>query len=352
MSLGPVMLDLEGVTLTPEERELLLHPLVGGVILFARNYESVPRLRALVAAIHTVREPTLIVAVDHEGGRVQRFREGFTRLPSCALIGKAYDRNHRHGLHLAEKAGWLMAVELRAAGLDFSFAPVLDLYKGISKVIGDRAFHRDPEIVTNLARNYIHGMRRAGMEAVGKHFPGHGSVAEDSHHAVPVDRRTFEDLQQEDLLPFERLIATGLAAVMPAHVIYPAVDEKPAGFSPVWLQDILRRQLNFHGTIFSDDICMVGAEVAGNYVDRAHAALGAGCDMVLVCNQRQAVIDVLDNLKHSLDPASQVRLIRMHGRNPLTFAEMREDYEWQNISREIAALDVTPELDLGDDDTA
>ena len=352
MSLGPIMLDIEGIALAPEERELLQHPLAGGVILFARNYESVPQLRALVAAIHGVREPGLMVAVDHEGGRVQRFREGFTRLPSSALIGKAYDENHRHGLHLAEKAGWLMAVELRAAGIDFSFAPVLDLHKGISTVIGDRSFHHDPEIVANLARQYIHGMRRAGMEAVGKHFPGHGSVVEDSHHAVPVDRRSFEDIQQEDLLPFERLITAGLAAVMPAHVIYPAVDERPAGFSPLWLQDILRRQLNFHGTIFSDDICMAGAEVAGNYIDRARAALRAGCDMVLVCNNRKAVIEVLENLEHSPDPAAQVRLIRMHGRNPLTFAEMQQDHVWQNVSREIAALEIMPELDLGDDDTA
>jgi beta-N-acetylhexosaminidase len=352
MSLGPIMLDLEGVALAPEERELLHHPLVGGVILFARNYASVPQLCALVSAIHEVRDPKLMVAVDHEGGRVQRFREGFTRLPACALIGKAYDENHKRGLHLAEKAGWVMAVELRAAGVDFSFAPVLDLHKGISRVIGDRSFHRDPEIVANLARQYIHGMRRVGMEAVGKHFPGHGSVIEDSHHAVPIDRRSFEDIQLEDLLPFERLITAGLAAVMPAHVIYPAVDERPAGFSPVWLQDILRRQLNFHGTIFSDDICMAGAEVAGNHTDRAHAALHAGCDMVLVCNNRKAVIDVLDNLKHSPDPAAQVRLIRMHGRNPLTFAEMQQDREWQKNSREIAALEMMPELNLGDDDTA
>ena len=352
MSLGPIMLGLEGAGLTPEERELLRHPLVGGVILFARNYASVPQLCALVAAIHDVRDPKLMIAVDHEGGRVQRFREGFTRLPASALIGKSYDENHKHGLHLAEKAGWLMAVELRATGIDFSFAPVLDLHKGISKVIGDRSFHRDPEIVADLARQYIHGMRRAGMEAVGKHFPGHGSVAEDSHHAVPVDMRSFEDIQQEDLLPFERLITAGLAAVMPAHVIYPAVDEKPAGFSPVWLQEILRRQLNFHGAIFSDDICMAGAEAAGNYVDRAHAALRAGCDMVLVCNNRKAVIEVLDKLEHSPDPAAQVRLIRMHGRNPLTYPEMRRDHEWRNVSREIAALEIMPELDLGDDDTA
>ena len=352
MSLGPIMLDLETVALTPEERELLRHPLVGGVILFARNYESVFQLGALVDAIHDVREPRLLVAVDHEGGRVQRFHDGFTRLPACALIGKAYDGDHKHGLYLAEKVGWLMAVELRAAGIDFSFAPVLDLHKGISTVIGDRSFHRDPQTVANLARQYVHGMRRAGMEAVGKHFPGHGSVMEDSHHAVPMDRRSYEDIQMEDMVPFERLITGGLAAVMPAHVIYPAVDDKPAGFSPVWLQDILRRQLNFHGTIFSDDISMAGAGVAGNYLDRAGSALDAGCDMVLVCSNRKAVIDILDKFQHSPDPAAQARLIRMHGRNPLTYEEMRQGHEWRNISREIAALEIMPELDLGDDDTA
>ena len=228
MSLGPIMLDIGGLALTSAERELLRHPLVGGVILFARNFESVFQLRTLVSVIHSLREPGLMVAVDHEGGRVQRFREGFTKLPASALIGKAYDENHRHGLRLADQAGWLMAVELRAVGIDFSFAPVLDLHKGISKVIGDRSFHRDPETVSNLARQFLHGMRRAGMEAVGKHFPGHGSVVEDSHHAVPVDRRSFVDIQLEDLLPFERLITAGLAAIMPAHVIYPAVDDKPA----------------------------------------------------------------------------------------------------------------------------
>ena len=352
MSLGPIMLDIGGLALTSAERELLRHPLVGGVILFARNFESVFQLRTLVSVIHSLREPGLMVAVDHEGGRVQRFREGFTKLPASALIGKAYDENHRHGLRLADQAGWLMAVELRAVGIDFSFAPVLDLHKGISKVIGDRSFHRDPETVSNLARQFLHGMRRAGMEAVGKHFPGHGSVVEDSHHAVPVDRRSFVDIQLEDLLPFERLITAGLAAIMPAHVIYPAVDDKPAGFSSLWLQDILRRQLKFYGTIISDDISMAGAEVAGNFLDRTRSALDAGCDMVLVCNNRGAVVDILDHFQHSPDPAAQARLIRLHGRNPLTYEEMRENHEWRNVSREIAALEIMPELDLGNDDTA
>lgn len=352
MSLGPIMLDLEGVALTAEERELLRHPLTGGVILFARNYESVRQLSALIEDIHALRAPRLMVAVDHEGGRVQRFHHGFTRLPACARIGKTYDANHRQGLRLAEKSGWLMAIELRACGVDFSFAPVLDLGKGISQVIGDRAFHRNPEVVAELARNYMHGMRHAGMMAVGKHFPGHGSVPEDSHHEVPVDARTFVDIQLEDLLPFARLITNGLAAIMPAHVIYPKVDDRPAGFSPVWLRDILRRQLSFQGTIFSDDICMAGASVTGDYHDRAAAALEAGCDMVLVCNNRAAVAEVLDQLRHIPDPASQARMIRMHGRNPVSHAELHRDPAWENISREIAALEVEPELDLGKDELA
>lgn len=349
MSLGPLMLDLNGFTLTDDESEILRHPLVGGVILFSRNYESIEQLTALVAAIHAAREPRLLVAVDHEGGRIQRFREGFTRLPSCELIGKRYDRDNGKGLDLAEKAGWLMATELRAIDIDFSFAPVLDVHKGISSVIGDRSFHRDPEVVASLARAYMQGMKRAGMAAVGKHFPGHGSVVEDSHLAVPIDKRRFEDIQLDDLVAFERLIHAGLPAIMPAHVIYPAVDEKPAGFSSIWLNDILRRQLRFQGTIFSDDISMAGAEIAGDYPDRARGAIDAGCDMVLVCNNRDAVVNILEHFEYSPNPASQARTIRMHGKNTLTWKQMKEDPHWHSIAQEVAGLDITPELELGDD---
>ncbi len=349
MSLGPIMLDLQGCTLTPEERELLRHPLTGGVILFSRNYESVDQLAQLVTSIHAVREPRLLIAVDHEGGRVQRFREGFTRLPACGLIGHAYDKDHKHGLALAEKIGWLMAIELCSVGVDFSFAPVLDLHKGISKVIGNRAFHRDPEVVGRLARAYMQGMRRAGMAAVGKHFPGHGSVVEDSHHALPVDNRRFEDIQQDDLVPFERLIHAGLAGIMPAHVVYPALDSKPAGFSSIWLKNVLRQQLQFQGTIFSDDISMAGAELAGDYPGRTESALAAGCDMVLVCNNRAAAINILDNYTWSPNPVSQVRLIRMHGKQTLTYTELKHTGDWHNTVAAVAALDINPELDLGDD---
>ncbi len=349
MSLGPIMLDLKGCTLSAEERELLQHPLVGGVILFSRNYESIDQITDLVDSIHAVRKPGLLVAVDHEGGRIQRFREGFTKLPACELIGKTYDNDNKQGLQLAEKAGWLMAIELRAIGVDFSFAPVLDLNKDISKVIGDRSFHRDPETVATLAKSYIHGMRRAGMEAVGKHFPGHGSVVEDSHHEIPTDSRRFEDIQLDDMVAFERLVHAGIAGIMPAHVIYLAVDSKPAGFSSIWLKNILRQQLRFQGVIFSDDISMAGAEMIGDYIERTRSALDAGCDMVLVCNNQEAAVDILEKFEYSPNPASQARLIRMHGKNRITSKQMKEDSEWQAVASEMDQLNITPELDLGDD---
>ncbi len=349
MSLGPIMMDLRGTALEDDERTLLLHPLVGGVIYFSRNYESPEQIAALSKEIHGLREPRLLIAVDHEGGRVQRFQDGFTRLPALQLIGEHYDKDKQAGLTLAEKAGWLMAIELRAVDIDFSFAPVLDVCKGISQVIGDRSFHKDPECVADLSRAYMHGMHRAGMAAVGKHFPGHGAVKEDSHLAIPFDRRRFEDIQMDDMVSFERLIHVGLAGIMPAHVIYPAVDDKPAGFSSIWLRNILRQQLEFQGVIFSDDISMAGAEAVGGYVDRAHCALAAGCDMVLVCNNQPAAIEVLEKLNVEPDPASQSRLIRMHGKNEVDFAELKNDEAWQAVSAEISALVIEPELALGDD---
>lgn len=350
MSLGPIMMDLRGTTLEQDEKEYLQHPLVGGVIFFSRNYESPEQIAALSEEIHKLREPRLLIAVDHEGGRVQRFQDGFTRLPALKVIGDLYDRDNNIGLKLAEKAGWLMAAELRAVGIDFSFAPVLDIFKGISQIIGDRSFHKDPTCVAELSKTYIQGMRRAGMAAVGKHFPGHGAVKEDSHHAIPFDKRRFEDIQMDDMVSFERLIHVGLAAIMPAHVIYSAVDDKPAGFSSVWLKNILRQQLEFQGVIFSDDISMVGAEVVGGYIERAHCALEAGCDMVLVCNNQAAVIKLLDNFKVAPDPASQSRLIRMHGKYETDFSSLKNNQEWQTIAKELSAIVIAPELVLGDDE--
>jgi beta-N-acetylhexosaminidase len=346
MALGPVMLGLEGVELTAQERELLRHPLVGGVILFIRNYQSPAQVAALTAAIHALRQPRLLVAVDHEGGRVQRFRDGFTRLPAVRQLGEIYDRDRMRAKQLARGTGWLMAAELRAVGVDLSFAPVLDLDHGVSGVIGDRAFHSDPESVADLAHAYVSGMQKAGMEAVGKHFPGHGGIAADSHLELPVDPRPLAALETADLLAFERMIHYGLAALMPAHVVYPAVDDQPAGFSARWLKDILRQRLEFQGVIFSDDLDMAGAHVAGSPPERAGAALAAGCDMVLACNDRRAAIAILDNLRYTPDPVTQVRLIRLHGRSHLTVERLHRNPVWQRAVRLVHDYDAFPLLEM------
>lgn len=308
------MLDIAGSVLQPEERERLRHPLTGGVILFSRNYESPGQIAALIAEIHGLREPPLLVGVDHEGGRVQRFRDGFTRLPPVRRFGELYDENPKRAKRLAHAAGWLMAAELRAVGVDFSFAPVLDLDRGVSSVIGDRAFHSNPAAVADLAVSYIGGMTAAGMAATGKHFPGHGGCAADSHLALPVDERDYTDIYIADIVPFERAIANGLAGIMPAHVLYPRVDSQPAGYSRFWLKEVLRGRLNFQGVIFSDDLSMEGAKGVGDMLDRGRLALVAGCDMVLVCQDPSGAGRLLDALEPHHDPASSLRLARMHGR--------------------------------------
>ena len=346
MSHGPLMLDIAGTALEPEDREVLRHPAAGGVILFGRNYRSPQQLQALVEEIHGLREPSLLVAVDQEGGRVQRFTEGFTRLPPARWFGALYDRNQEQGLEAAELCGWLMASELRSAGVDFSFAPVLDLGRHLSRVIGDRAFHAQPRAVAQLARAWMRGVHAAGMAAVGKHFPGHGGVVEDSHEALPVDHREPADVMMEDLLPFEQLIGQGLEAVMPAHVIYERADPGLAGFSRYWLQEVLRRKLGFQGVIFSDDLTMAAAGEAGDYPQRARAALAAGCDMVLVCNNREGAGAVLAALEDYSDPASQMRLVRMHGRRGIAREKLRLDPRWAAALRLLSTYDEHPAMDL------
>jgi beta-N-acetylhexosaminidase len=345
MTLGPLMIDIAGTELTAEEKERLQHPLVGGVILFSRNYQSPQQVAQLTAQIRDIRQPDLLIAVDHEGGRVQRFRQGFTHIPPAGALGKHFHSHPKHCLHLAETAGWLMAAELRAVGVDFSFAPVLDLDYGVSEVIGDRSFHRDPESVSKLAAAYIQGMKSAWMSAVGKHFPGHGAVTVDSHKGLPIDARQFEDIWADDMVPFRRLSKV-LAGVMPAHIVFSECDDKPAGFSPFWVQQILRQKIGFQGAVFSDDLSMAGAAVAGNAADRAQAALAAGCDMALVCNDPDAVNLVLDNLQCEAEPLRHMRLLRLHGRHPLQLDELQQQPQWQQAVSMLADLQPPSEPQL------
>lgn len=345
MTLGPLMIDLKGVAIEPDERDLLMHPLTGGVILFTRNYESPAQLTRLTEEIHALRSPALLVGVDHEGGRVQRFREGFTRLPALRAIGRRHAENPAAGVALARELGWLMAAELRSCGVDLSFAPCVDLDYGVSEVIGDRALHSRPERVAELAVAYMLGMREAGMAATAKHFPGHGAVAADSHVALPVDRRELADLEP-DLMPYRRLIANGLLSVMAAHVVFPAVDDLPASLSRRWIDGELRGTLGFRGAVFTDDLSMKGAAESGSIVERVQRALAAGCDMLPVCNDRAAVETLMTGLRDEPQPLHQVRLVRLHGRPAPTFTELRQARRWRDgVSSAAHSLDV-PELRL------
>jgi beta-N-acetylhexosaminidase len=293
-----------------------------------------------------VRKPRLLVAVDHEGGRVQRFRDGFTRLPAIGNLGELYQSDPVKACRMARVSGWLMAIELRAVGIDLSFAPVLDLGRNVSGVVGDRAFHEEPEVVADLGRAYMIGMRRAGMEATGKHFPGHGSVVADSHYELPVDNRDLEEIAQTDMIPFERLAHYGIAAIMAAHVVYPRIADEPAGFSRFWLQDVLRKRIGFQGLVFTDDLDMAAAAVAGAPEDRARMALQAGCDMVLACNDRPAMIGIVEGLADLDDPVGHLRLVRMHGRGQVTPERLAHSNSWQRAVRLVREYDTSPLLDM------
>lgn len=345
MSLGPLMVDFAGTELTAEDREILCHPLVGSVILFTRNYVDPRQLEGLVAQVHALRDPPLVVAVDHEGGRVQRFRKHFTVLPPARLIGHRYDIEPADGVDTARSCGWLLAAELRAVGVDLSFAPVVDLDYAVSEVIGDRAYHRDSNAVSALASAFMAGMREAGMASVAKHFPGHGAVVADSHFALPVDRRELVDMES-DIAPYRRLMANGLVGIMAAHVQFPRVDELPASLSRRWIAGVLRGDLGFHGVVFADDLNMAGATVVGSMLTRAELALQAGCNVLPVCNNRPGVLELLENLRHEADAASQARLVRLHGKQAPVRDALLASARWQSANDRVLQAMQAPVLSL------
>ena len=329
LSLGNFMIDIEGTELTSMDVERLMSPKVGGLILFTRNFESIQQIQALIQSVHNLRHPRLLVAVDHEGGRVQRFKHGFTHLPPMRALGEFYQTDPERAVEVAHELGWLLAAELLAIGVDFSFTPVVDLDYGGSKVIGDRAFASNPTTVSVIASSLIKGMRDAGMAAVAKHFPGHGYIEADSHYEMAVDERELVDIEMHDMMPFKGLINQGVDAVMPAHVIYPKVDDKPAGFSKYWLQTQLRKKCHFEGVIISDDLSMQAAKEFGDVTQRVETALDAGCDLVLICNDTQATNQAIREVKWQSNSLAHARLIRMHAHHNFSFKTLLKDPRWQ-----------------------
>ncbi|MFT2090987.1 beta-N-acetylhexosaminidase [Paraglaciecola sp. 2405UD69-4] len=328
------MIDVSGFELTPEEIDILDHPLIGGLILFTRNYYNQAQLRDLIKQIREATLNDIVIATDHEGGRVQRFREGFSRIPAMGSIDSLCSKNKLPVTNFTKQLGWLMASELQAFDIDISFAPVLDI-NGISEVIGDRSFHQSPEQIVTLASAFISGMKQAGMSATGKHFPGHGNVLEDSHVAIPIDRRSKQQIFELDMAIFAEINKRGLLdAVMPAHVIYPNVDPLPAGFSEKWIQQILRTDLKFNGVVFSDDLSMEGAVQMGGIIDRAKLAIAAGCDMVLVCNDPTAAVQVIDGLpiENTINDDSNNRLRSLKHSNTFDFKQLQKSQQYQQIT--------------------
>jgi len=338
MALGCLMIDIEGLRLAADEAVRLQHPQVGGLILFARNYQSPAQLQALIGEVRALR-PELLLSVDHEGGRVQRFREGFTLIPPAARLGELYDLNQAAALALARDWAWLLAAELRAFDIDLSFAPVLDLGGPLSRVIGHRALHEAPQAIAALGEAWMLGMRDAGMAAVGKHFPGHGSVAEDSHLEFPLDARALHEIEAYDLQPFRHLMGAGLPGMMLAHVIYPAVDALPAGFSRVWVRELLRERYGFAGAVFTDDLSMVAATRIAEPLARVTMALEAGCDMLLLCNRPQDVAEVLAVLDAPHDTDREARLLAMRATSPcVPLHELRASARFQSTLERMQAL--------------
>lgn len=345
MSLGPLMIDLKGPSLDAEERGWLASPVVGGVILFTRNYVDRRQLGDLVAEIHAIRRPPLLVAVDHEGGRVQRFREEFFRLPPLRTLGHLYDEEPDAALKTAAAFGWMAASELRCVGIDLGFTPVVDRDLGLAEVIGDRALHGDARVVAELAMRFAAGAKHAGMEITAKHFPTHAGAVGDSHTEPAVDRRELAELD-DDLVPYRKLITKGLHSVMVAHVSFPAVDPSPASVSSWWVKRMLRDRLGFTGAVIADDMSMAGAAVAGTVSERVRAALEAGCDLVLLCNAPNDVPAVVDALGGYVNPSAQLRLTRLHGRGTSEWDSLHASTEWQRAEAAVAALGERPKLEL------
>jgi len=313
-TIGPLMADVGGLALTAEDREVLAHPLIGGVILFARNYSDPEQLRALCVELLALKRPRLLLAVDHEGGRVQRFRVGFTRIPAMGTLGKLHEESPSRALEEAQAQGLIVGRELGAYGIDLCFAPVLDRDTGVSQIIGDRAFSDNPEVIVKLARAFRAGLNAAGLAATGKHFPGHGAVAADSHAELPVDRRSYAEIESKDLAAFRGLIEDGIESLMMAHIRYTAIDEKPASLSRRWIRGLLRTQLGYNGAVICDDLNMAGAKVAGEIVERALMALDAGCDMLPICNDRESVIKLLAGLPVKPRKLASARLQKLYRR--------------------------------------